>query len=805
MHKLLPALGLAFLFSIAVHAQCGPGESAVRLEIDPDSYWYEVSWKLTSLDGTVLHAEGEPAGAAPQVFNYCVPADACVRFTILDEYGDAMAPDGRYRLFADSVLIQEYDGYNYGFSESVTFNCPPGAFCSNPLPIDTGFHVTPDISDGWYSFIPADTGTYHLSTCDFGIGCATKLWVYDRCQNILVSDNYLGAIFYADEGCDTDPSGAKATLYLAGGKEYFLRIGYDRQVFCLDTILLTPIPFSLLYAGPVVGCTDSIACNYQPLATVSDTCIYPGDPECLDLPDLIVLEDVLRNSLEPDMLSNADPCTVEEGCLRGFGDRFILRFTSHIKNKGLADYFIGETPSDPDTPSDQFVYDPCHLHWHYRGYAEYVLFNPDGVMIPIGAKNGFCVFDLECQDGGVGKFNCSNMGISAGCGDIYEAALPCQWVDLTDIPAGQYTLVVRVNWDKSPDKTGRHESNYLNNWAQACFELRYDALGNPSIETLNDCPQFTDCNGEVFGSAQPDCNGVCNGSALHGDWNLDTLRNDADITAYLQAANQDAPASGPCTDLHVNDTIDVYDAAILQECVLHADEPQYWGARFACQFPGGIANPAITYLLPGALDTTAKTFDVRIMNPSNFVLGFEFSVSGLQISSVENLRPEFSADWHVNPATGEILALTAEELPVGKNLLPSALLRINYSALTAPEVCISKITAIVNESYQLCAGQISNIPCVSTGVTAADDISNEDIQAVAVPNPARDYCTLYFSNSRQEPLRIYLQDAMGRTCRQFEGIRGQSVLLERRHLPAGVYFYVIEGDRGRVTGKLIWK
>ena len=805
MRQLLSAFILLLLYSAALRAQCSGNESVVRLEIDPDFYWYEVSWRLTNLDGTLLYAEGEPAGTAPQVFQYCVPLGACTRFTILDEYGDAMAPDGSYRLFVDSALIQEYDGYNYGFSESVTFNCPPGAYCSNPLPVDTGYHVTPGIEDAWYLFTPADTGTYQLSTCGLGLACQTKLWVYDRCQNLLVSDNYLGAIFYADGGCDADPAGAQATLFLAGGKEYFLRIGYDKQVICLDTIVPVPIPFSLQYVGPVVGCTDTTACNYQPLATVSDTCIYPGDPECLDLPDLIVLEDVLRNSLEPDLLLNADACAVEEGCLRGFGNRFILRFTSHIKNKGIADYFIGETPTDPNTPSDQFVYDPCHQHWHYRGYAEYVLFDQEGVMIPIGSKNGFCVFDLECQDGGSPKFNCSNMGISAGCGDIYDASLPCQWVDLTGIAAGQYTLVVRVNWDKSPDKTGRVELDYLNNWAQACFELSYDAQGTPNVETLNDCPQFTDCAGEVFGAAQPDCNGVCNGAAVQGDWNLDTLRNTADVSGYLLAANADTPASGACTDLHENGVIDVYDAALLQECVLHADDIQYWGTRFPCQFPGGVENPAVAQILPGTLDTVAKTFDVRILNPASSVLGFEFSVSGLTIAGVENRRPEFAADWHFNPVTGEILALSPSESPVAKNLLPSVLLRVQYAELTAPVVCISQITAIVNESYQRCNAQISNIPCVSTGITATDTPEAAASPLIVVPNPALDNCTLYFPNPHNEPVRIYLQDAMGRICRQFDGVRDQSVVLERRQLPAGMYFITVENSAGRRTGKLIWR
>jgi hypothetical protein len=75
-----------------------------------------------------------------------------------------------------------------------------------------------------------------------------------------------------------------------------------------------------------------------------------------------------------------------------------------------------------------------------KGYAEYILFRNNGNPIPIGFKNGFCVMDLECSDGGTAKFGCSNMGITAQCGDIYDAGLECQWIDITDVDPGDYIL-----------------------------------------------------------------------------------------------------------------------------------------------------------------------------------------------------------------------------------------------------------------------------------------------------------------------------------------------------------------------------
>jgi hypothetical protein len=797
--RLLPFFAF-LLFGAGLNAQCGPFETAVRLEINPDYYYYEVSWKLIDLNSGFVFAEGAPTSTDPQTFNYCISQGSCVVFQISDSYGDGMAPDGHYQLYLDDELYYEYNGYDYGFGENVTFGCPPGGFCSNPIAIDLGNHTTINDFEIWYSFTPQDTGTYRISTCDATLNCPTKIWVYDMCQGITLSDDNLGTTFYADGGCDSNPNGAEAELYLAAGTEYYIRMGYAN-----GSCSGAQINFSLEYIGPVIGCTDPEACNFQPLATVSGDCIYPGDPDCTDLPDLIVLEDVLRNSLEPDVLINDDECYVEEGCIKGFGNRYILRFTTHIKNIGSADYFIGQTPANPSTPSDQFIWDPCHNHWHYRGYAEYVLFDSNGTLIPIGSKNGFCVLDLECSDGGDGKFTCSNMGITAQCGDIYDAALPCQWVDLTDIPAGFYTLVVRVNWDKSPDITGRYEATYENNWAQACFELIYDSNGNPIINEVNDCPIYTDCFGEAFGPAQPDCNGDCGGALLHGDWNLDTLQTADDVALYLNATLNDNGDATPCHDLDDDGNIDIYDAALLQECALHADDPQYWGTRFACQFPAGVYNPDnIVYLIPESLDTAAKTFDIQIINPYSKLFGFEFAVSGLEIASIENLDPGFVANWEFNPQTNKLMALSVSEEGLQKNILPGNFIRIHYSSLTAPEICISEIFNVVSENYHLTNAQVLDPSCISTGITSTGNPAEAQRMFVS-PNPANTEFNVFFSNPKNEAVTVILTDASGQTVRAFQGIRQESVRIERDLLPAGMYFLTIQTSHGIMQGKVVFK
>ncbi len=795
----LTYLFLAFLFGFNVlqsSAQCPPGEDEVRLEFNSDLYFYELSWTVANEDSSVVFGTGTLPDSSTHNFFYCIPADQCATLTIVDNAADGFFPDGWYRIYLNDTLAYASKVGSYFSTESVRFNCPPGTSCTSPIFLSPGTGTSPTADEVWYSFTPADTGMYVIATCE--AACPTKIWVYDLCAGIFISEDQLGTIYYAKNGC---PDGsASAHLNLEAGKEYFIRIRYQTEGCSTD-----PIPYNLVYLGPVVGCMDPAACNYEPLATVSgDTCIYPGDPACPNAPDFVVKEDVLNSSLQFSSMENPNACTVEEGCLRGLGTRYLIEFTTYIENIGDADYYIGSPPADINEPSTQFVWDPCHHHWHYMGYAEYILFNSAGYRIPIGSKTGFCVLDLVCDPGIIAKYGCVNMGISAGCGDVYEIGLPCQWIDITGIPADDYTMVVRVNWDKSPDKIGRVEKRYDNNWAQACFNLSYDGITPEVSFNADSCQQFTDCLGEIFGNAQPDCNGVCNGPALIGDWNQDSLRNELDIMGYLSAALADNGVSTPCNDLHEDGEINVFDAALLQECKLYADSQQHWIQRFPCQFPTGFLNTQdLVTIQPGMVDTVAKTFDVQIANPYHEIMAYEFSVSGLVIASVENLATEHLVVPMFNPGTGKILALAADESSINKHFTPSTFLRVHYSALTDHMVCVSEITAVVNNKYQQSNATLADPNCVPVTFVGLNEPGKAPFAVFVQPNPMRESTTVFFENKNAEPMMFTLTDLTGRTLRSFSDLRGESLNIERNGLPQGTYLFTLHGNRGSVSGKLV--
>lgn len=784
------------IFGLTILAQCPPGQNEIKLEINSDVDFYEVQWTIKDNVTGVVHEMGELPDDDQHEYTYCIPDDGCKEFRITDSYGDGMAGGGYYRLYLNGVLLHENIGGQYLFGESVYFGCPPGTTCASGLPVTLGNWETPDGAQIWYRFVPQDTGIYQINTCDSLNACGSKIWVYSSCQNLVVTDDQTGADFYAEGGC---ANGAEASLYLAGGEDYYIRIRYEP-----DNCDTTPIHFSLSYLGPIIGCMDPIACNYEPLATISDTCIYPGDPNCDHAPDLVTNEDEFRSSMYLETIDNPDPCMLTEGCIRGLGQRHLINFTTFITNIGDLDYHIGPVPSDTSEASSQFIWDPCHHHWHYIGYAEYVLFDANGYRLPIGTKAGFCVLDLLCGIGGTPKYNCSNMGLSVGCTDVYQIGTPCQWIDITDIPAGDYTMVLRVNWDKSPDAIGRLEKDYDNNWAQACFTLSY-AGTIPEVEYHNEqCQPYTDCAGEVFGDAQPDCNGVCNGPSLHGDINQDSMRNTSDTQEYLEAALNDDTSASPCLDLDGNGNINIYDAALLQECIIHQNAPPYWIQRIPCQFPTGFNNTQdLVVLKPGAVDTVAKTFDIEIVNPFNKILGYEFSVSGLVISSLENLATAYNPDLRFNAATGKIIGLGLDESVINKHPMPTQFLRVHYSALTGTEVCIENITAVVNSKYQLSNASLANPNCVMVQTSGIAVQYKPAFRVYVQPNPFIEKTTIYFDNEGADPMEITIKDFTGKTIRFFEGIRNNSVTIERKNLPQGAYIFTVRGTKGTVSGKII--
>jgi hypothetical protein len=258
-----------------------------------------------------------------------------------------------------------------------------------------------------------------------------------------------------------------------------------------------------------------------------------------------------------------------------------------------------------------------------------------------------------------------------------------------------------------------------------------------------------------------------------------------------------------CSDLFSDGKIDVYDAALLQECDIHQNDANHWGVRFACQFPTGLQNDKeVVYLLPGTLDETAKTFDVQVVNPYSKLIGYEFSVSGLTIDSVVSLSPNFDAIQYFT-STGKIAALSPTKTTIKKNILPAGLVRIYYSGTPAHDVCITSVEAIVNDKYQRDVGLVSDQNCVNSSTVGTQNQFASVNSLFIQPNPFQESTQIFFSNPDAEQLSITLSDMTGRVIRSFQQIREESITITRGNLAAGMYMVTVRGKEGVRTGVVI--
>lgn len=770
------------------YAQCPTGDVEIKVELTTDNYGYETYWTVSTQGGTVL-MEGGQGGVYASFTDYadsiCVSTGSCLIFEIFDTYGDGIfAPQG-YSLSIDDQVVStganDIDDY-----AMYMVNCPPGSACNNSVAITEGTH-TADQTDFWYSFTPAQNGTYEVEAC--GNSCNTKIWIYDYCVGLVPTEDNSGTIYYDDDQGGCGPQATIPAALLEGGVEYWIRIGSSNGD-CTGTI-----DWSLSYNGPVSGCMDPAACNFQPLATIDDgSCIYPGDPLCPDGPDLIVLEDVMINSMHmDDLFVPANDCSVEEGCNNGYGDRDILRFTTHIRNIGNLDYYIGSPSANPD----QFDFQNCHNHTHYKGYAEYRLFDMTGQEIPIGFKNGFCVMDLECNMGGTFQYGCSVMGISSMCGDIYSSGLTCQWIDITDVDPGIYTMVNRTNWDNDPDALGNVELDLNNNWAQACIEIFVNANGDKDFQFAATCDPYIDCMGEIYGSAQYDCNGECNGPALRGDLNTDTLQNLIDAQMYVTSILANDLTASECTDLSGDGAIDVYDAALLVDCHQFHEGVETGAYHEHCNFPHNVTNIFDTVKLSiGAVNYDENYLDVYIQNPDNYVVAYEFEMSGIEIASAENLVDP--AQYPIMPSVQlsgtKVVGISYQDSLIDKYQNPTPMIRIHWFAITAPQICIENITAVVNEYYERTVNVIVDGCVTATGVNDLE--AHSGISLMAYPNPMSSFTTVEVKNLYNHNINMNIIDPSGKVVKDLGQITERNVTIRKDDLATGIYYVQILGQTG---------
>jgi hypothetical protein len=314
---------------------------------------------------------------------------------------------------------------------------------------------------------------------------------------------------------DVAPRGATchtADVTNAGGGDFLLEITVNPTgaipEATLDNNSIT-VPVTL----PAAVC-EALDCG-------GTCCAGPCDGGDCMLPDLTADVPTLEaTAWVQEMWFDAEDCAVYEGCVEGTGRRRLLRFATASANIGNADLVLGDPSGNPE-----MEFSACHNHFHYTGFADYRLLGPGGSVAAVGHKQSFCLVDtVQLSGDNPQQFDCDYQGITVGWADVYADHLDCQWVDVTDVPAGTYDLDVSVNPNGAIS-----EIDYGNNTATISFDIPPDPHAcNPGPELCGDgidgdcdgrpdngCPPLTG-NGSC-GNAQPIGAGTLFYALLDGD------------------------------------------------------------------------------------------------------------------------------------------------------------------------------------------------------------------------------------------------------------------------------------------------
>jgi hypothetical protein len=158
---------------------------------------------------------------------------------------------------------------------------------------------------------------------------------------------------------------------------------------------------------------------------------------------------------------------VAEGCATATSGVDLLRLSVTSYNVGEADIILGDPmcPDCHDNPgatcgNPGFLCSPAggHGHAHFIDFARFDLLDASNQLVGTSGKRSFCLRDGACESGIDPVYTCDYQGIRAGCSDTYAWFLGCQYVDITAVPAGDYTLRVTADPLESFD-----ESNETNN------------------------------------------------------------------------------------------------------------------------------------------------------------------------------------------------------------------------------------------------------------------------------------------------------------------------------------------------------
>lgn len=445
--------------------QCGDGENNIIITVTPDTYAGEISWDIMSFpEGEILLAGGGyTVPSVPVLEAICLPVGAEFKVNVYDTFGDGMCGscyggvDGNISIttlcgdtlyyVGDTLQFEsigsdiievgecipdipqgctdpwftEYDPHAiiddgscetdviYGCTDSLAINYNPDA---NTLETEDNcefvFTLTDGAGDGWFgSWIGVVQGDEIFGPFSMGPDDGFEKEILLP----LYSGEAIEVMFFTQGNAET--TAAQCGFYFDGPNGTFLEGGTNPWADAIKKFpfryIGTPLCDDFCEAA-ILGCTDPVACNYNPEANVDDECTLPiefynCDNQCITDTDGDGVCDELEivGCMDPTAFNYDDSATDPGECeavVFGCTDptQFNYNEGANTDNGSCVPYIYGcmdplalNYDEDANTELDDSCIDPIPGCMDLDAYN----FNPDANV----ADNENCNYDAGCITG----------------------------------------------------------------------------------------------------------------------------------------------------------------------------------------------------------------------------------------------------------------------------------------------------------------------------------------------------------------------------------------------------------------------
>ncbi|MBA8929816.1 hypothetical protein BC739_007049 [Kutzneria viridogrisea] len=281
------------------------------------------------------------------------------------------------------------------------------------------------------------------------------------------------------------------------------------EPFLLPDLRQAPVGCPGGYRGDPVQCKDWDVCMVADVSNPNAPCVRDGEVRAVRL-----------------RFTSAEE-NIGDGPLLFYGHRDSTAQPEMTVRQAFQVGYHGNIPRSYDQAqrssrtSAYYEPAPAHVHWHLLHFERFQLRTLSGNTLVTDRKNGFCLGDRyspadadtmphrvhegDTPEAQLHEFLGPNMcghhnpqaldvteGISVGSGDDYTYKVDFQWLDITTVPSGIYTLVNTVN----PERT-LIEKDYGNDSSSVALSIQWPGAAKaaparitapPVVQLLRSCP-----------------------------------------------------------------------------------------------------------------------------------------------------------------------------------------------------------------------------------------------------------------------------------------------------------------------------